>query len=136
MSARFLAPVLAVALAAATEAAACGEGLAAVTGRASGTRYDVAFATLPAPIATGAHFALEVAVCPRAGAAPPRALAVDAVMPEHRHGMNYRPTVTAVGPGRYRVEGLLFHMPGRWDLLFDVDGGSGTERVVATLRLR
>jgi hypothetical protein len=57
-------------------------------------------------------------------------------MPEHRHGMNYRPTVTAVAPGRYRVEGLLFHMPGRWDLLFDVDSGAGTERLVATLRLR
>lgn len=136
MSARLLVAGLVVALAAAAEAAACGEGLSAVAGRATGAHYDVAFATQPAPIATGAHFALEVAVCPRAGAAPPRALAVDAVMPEHRHGMNYRPTVTAVGPGRYRVEGLLFHMPGRWDLLFDVDGGSGTERVVATLRLR
>jgi hypothetical protein len=128
VSARLL--VLAVALAAATEAAACGEGLAAVTGRASSARYDVAFATLPSPIATGAHFALEIT-----GALPPRTLAVDAVMPEHRHGMNYRPTVTVLGPGRYRAEGLLFHMPGRWDLLFDVDNGSGTERLTATLRL-
>ena len=136
MSARFLFWVPALALAAATEAAACGEGLAAVTGRATGALYDVAFATLPAPITTGAHFALEVVVCPRSGAAVPRALAVDAVMPEHRHGMNYRPTVTVLGPGRYRVEGLLFHMPGRWDLLFDVDSGTGTERLVATLRLR
>jgi len=136
VSAPFLSAGLIVALAAATEAAACGEGLAAVTGRAAGAHYDVAFATQPALIATGAHFALEVAVCTRAGAAPPRALAVDAVMPEHRHGMNYRPTVTAVAPGRYRVEGLLFHMPGRWDLLFDVDGGSGSERLVATLRVR
>jgi hypothetical protein len=124
-----------LALAAATEAAACGEGLAAVTGRVRGARYDVAFATLPSPIATGAHFALEIAVCPRTGALPPRTLAVDAVMPEHRHGMNYRPTVTVLGPGRYRAEGLLFHMPGRWDLLFDVDTGSGTERLTATLRL-
>lgn len=136
MSARFLFVEVALALATATEAAACGEGLASVSGRVAGARYEVAFATQPAPIATGAHFALEVAVCPRGGAAPPRVLAVDAVMPEHRHGMNYRPTVTVLGPGRYRAEGLMFHMPGRWDLLFDVDGGAGTERLVATLRLR
>jgi hypothetical protein len=136
VSTRFPFAGLVVALAAATEAAGCGEGLAAVTGRATGAHYDVAFATHPAPIATGAHFALEVAVCPRGGAASPRALAVDAVMPEHRHGMNYRPTITVLGPGRYRAEGLMFHMPGRWDLLFDVDGGAGTERLVATLRLR
>jgi hypothetical protein len=46
---------------------------------------------------------------------------VDAQMPEHRHGMNYRPTVSATGNGRYVAEGLLFHMPSRWQLRFDVE---------------
>jgi hypothetical protein len=50
--------------------------------------------------------------------------------------LNYRPTVAARGPGTYRAEGLLFHMPGRWDLLFDVDTGAGAERLAATLRLQ
>ena len=95
----------------------------------------IAAVPMPAPITTGAHFALEVAVCPRAGAAVPRALAVDAVMPEHRHGMNYRPEVTARDAGIYRASGLMFHMPGRWDILFDLVTGSGTERLSATKRI-
>ena len=52
----------------------------------------------------------------------PENVAVDAWMPEHRHGMNYRPTVTRLAPGRWRAEGLMFHMPGRWELVFTVDG--------------
>ena len=135
MSACSTVPILALALAVVTDAAACGEGLAAVAGRAANAQYEIAFATRPAPIVAGEHFALDIAVCPRGAAAPARALVVDAVMPEHRHGMNYRPTVTSPSPGRYRAEGLLFHMPGRWDLLFDVDTGAGTQRLTATLRL-
>jgi len=56
-------------------------------------------------------------------------------MPEHRHGMNYRPTVATSGEGRYRAEGLLFHMPGRWQLLFDVERGGRTERLAADILL-
>ena len=33
--------------------------------------------------------------------------------------MNYRPSVTPQGAGRYRAEGLMFHMPGRWELVFE-----------------
>jgi hypothetical protein len=124
------------ALAVAADAFGCGETLRTVDGRASNARFEIAFAVVPAPIVTGALFALDIVVCPRAGVAPPTGLAVDAVMPEHRHGMNYRPTVAARGPGTYRAEGLLFHMPGRWDLLFDVDTGAGAERLAATLHLQ
>ena len=49
------------------------------------------------PIVVSRHFALDVVVCPKPGAAAPRSLAVDATMPAHRHGMNYRPTITAAG---------------------------------------
>ncbi len=78
----------------------------------------------------GEHFALELAVCPAPGE-----LLVDAWMPEHRHGMNYRPSVTALGGGRYRAEGLLFHMPGRWEFLFELRGGGGTERFAHAVRV-
>jgi hypothetical protein len=124
------------ALAVAADAFGCGETLRTVDGRAANARFEIAFAIVPAPIVTGALFALDIVVCPRAGVASPTGLAVDAVMPEHRHGMNYRPTVAARGPGAYRAEGLVFHMPGRWDLLFDVDTGAGAERLAATLRLQ
>jgi hypothetical protein len=133
---RFAGIAAACVLAVAADAFGCGESLRAVDGRAANAHYEIAFAVVPAPIVTGALFALDIAVCPRAGVTPPTGLAVDAVMPEHRHGMNYRPTVAARGPGAYRAEGLLFHMPGRWDLLFDVATGAGIERLTATLHLQ
>lgn len=88
--------------------------------QAEGSGYTVAFAPRPAPLATGRHFALDIAVCGPAGATPPRGLQVDADMPAHKHGMNYRATVKSPNPGRYRAEGLMLHMPGRWRFLFDL----------------
>jgi hypothetical protein len=84
-----------------------------------------------APIAVGRHFAIEVKVCP-AVAVLTRA---DATMPEHRHGMNYRPSVKPLGDGRWRVEGLMFHMPGRWELQLDVRAADRTERLLDTITL-
>jgi hypothetical protein len=110
---------------------ACGDALGPGTLVAASPGYDVAFRP-DAPIAVSTHFALDIAVCPRAGAALPTALDVDATMPAHRHGMNYRPGVTGTGPGRWRAEGLLFHMPGEWEFRFDLAGPAGRER--ATLR--
>lgn len=69
---------------------------------------------------------LEIAVCPAAAE-----LRANAHMPEHRHGMNYRPTLAPADAGRYRSEGWLFHMPGRWEFVFDVGG----ERLTDSLRL-
>lgn len=66
------------------------------------------------------HFSVEVSACSKSGP-PPDALKVDARMPEHRHGMNYAPAVAKLGAGRWRVEGFLFHMPGRWEFVFELD---------------
>ena len=121
-----------LALGACAGARACGEALRTPTDRVANARYEIVFAAMPAPIAVGKHFALDIAVCPREGAPAPTALRVDAVMPEHRHGMNYRPEVIARGAGAYRADGLMFHMPGRWDIVFDLVTGDGTERLTAT----
>jgi hypothetical protein len=67
-------------------------------------------------IAVGQPFALDIHVCPSTA----ELLRVDATMPEHRHGMNYRPSLTPLGAGRWRVEGLLWHMSGRWELRLDL----------------
>ena len=83
----------------------------------------------------GQHFVVDFAVCPRDSAAAPQAVRVDANMPEHRHGMNYRAGVAPKAPGLYRAEGLLFHMRGRWELTFDVVTASRTERLASTLRI-
>jgi len=87
--------------------------------RLESAKYALAYQV--APIAVGQHFAIEIGACAKAGT-PPQALSVDARMPEHRHGMNYRPEVKRLAPGRWRAEGLMFHMPGRWELAFFVDG--------------
>lgn len=114
-------------LCAAAHAVACGEDLAGAQ-RAESAHYTIAFRPEPAP-AVGRHFALEFAVCPRSDAPAADALDVDARMPEHGHGMNYRAKVHPVGAGRFRAEGLMFHMPGRWLLVLDVRSGQRSERV-------
>lgn len=116
-------------------AAACGEQLSGATRRIEDAKYEIVFRSAPAPIETGKHFSLDFVVCPRAGAGSPDAVRVDAVMPEHRHGMNYRPAVLARGAGLYRADGLMFHMPGLWEIRFDVVTAAGTDRLVATTQL-
>ncbi|MDZ4830371.1 MAG: hypothetical protein SGJ09_09270 [Phycisphaerae bacterium] len=63
-------------------------------------------------------------------------LALDAAMPHHGHGMNVQPKITAVGPGRYRADGMLFHMFGRWELFFDHTTDGQTERAQTTVVLQ
>lgn len=98
---------------------------------------QLAFSPTPHPVPLGRHFQLAVQVCPGPGQAWPRTLSVDAEMPAHRHGMNYRPTVHTTIPGRYRVDGLLWHMPGQWRWTFTLDlGDAGTPlRLVHNTRL-
>lgn len=91
--------------------------------------HTILYRTAPA-VRVGEHFALEFAVCPA-----PQSLRVDASMPEHRHGMNYAPSIVPLGGGRYRAEGLMFHMPGRWQLLFELRDGGTTEQATDDLRI-
>ena len=41
-------------------------------------------------------------------------------MPDHGHGQNYAPKVSQQAPGRFRVEGVRFHMPGYWEVYLDL----------------
>ena len=93
-------------------------------------RYNIAYRTDPAKVAVGKPFAVDMIVCGKDAAAQIDELRVDAHMPEHRHGMNYRASIKPQGDaGRYRAEGLMFHMPGRWEFLFDVRDSRGVERM-------
>ena len=62
-------------------------------------------------------------------------LSVDAAMPAHRHGMNTLPAVTARGDGSFQVDGMLLHMPGDWELYFDVTRRGVTERAQVAVTL-
>ena len=49
-------------------------------------------------------------------------------MPEHDHGLPTRPEVTAeLEPGVYLLQGVRFHMPGRWLLEFDMSLGDDVD---------
>ena len=96
-------------------------------GRVEAPGVVVVFRTLPPVIEIGRHFSVDTLVC--GDGAVPVLTRVDATMPEHRHGMNYRPTLAAKGGGRYVAEGLMFHMPGRWELSFDVESAGRRTRL-------
>ena len=104
--------------------------------RVDNPRYSVVYRTVPAPVAVGQHFAVDFAVCPKAGAAAPQRSARrrQHARAQARHELPHQ--VVRSRDGTYRAEGLLFHMPGRWDLTFDVIAGSSTERLASTLDVR
>lgn len=105
---------------AAPDAAAVECAMPASAGRpaaaAAGAAVRAAWTVLDAPaIVVGEHFALRVQACP----ADAVLVRVDASMPAHRHGMNYRPSIHPLGPGVWRVDGLMFHMRGAWELVLE-----------------
>jgi hypothetical protein len=81
---------------------------------------EIAYRWQPDALKVGQFFSMDVVACrvPDGGAA--QTIIVDAQMPAHGHGMNYRPTTTESGPTRFQVSGLMLHMPGRWRLTIDL----------------
>ncbi|MHC5210652.1 MAG: FixH family protein [Planctomycetota bacterium] len=89
-------------------------------------RFAYAWVSEPDPIPFNSRFSLRVVVTrPDAPGRPlPGAtLEANAMMPEHGHGMNTYPEVTRVADGTFRVDGMLFHMPGLWHLVLIVKDG-------------
>lgn len=113
------------------ETGGAGTSDAYVTKVTAGGSYLVAWRPLPAPIPLNKSFAVEVLVYdaedPTQLLEQPRVL-VDAGMPQHGHGMNRKPLTEPLGGGRHRVEGMLFHMPGSWELYVDVFQDRVSER--------
>lgn len=97
--------------------------------------YRPVLAGKPSRIPMAKHFTLEVQLCDKAGASVARLQKVDATMPEHRHGMNYRPRITPLGDGRFGVEGMMFHMAGHWQLVFEVQAGKETARLTDDVQI-
>ena len=78
-------------------------------------------------------FSLIVHACSRT---PLSALTVDAHMPEHRHAMNYKPSVTTTAPGTWRADGLLLHMPGKWEFVLVAVIEGRTERLTHVVQIQ
>ncbi len=96
-----------------------------------GVGVQAAWWTEPAPLTVARPFAVLVQLCP----VDAQLLRVDARMPEHRHGMNYRPSVQSLGQGRWRADGLLWHMSGRWELRLDVQAQGAAQPLLQSVVL-
>ena len=133
----------------------CGAGLRGAQ-KIESDNYVLAYRTQPAKITVGKHFSIDLVMCAKGNAAMPDGVTVDAYMPEHGHGMNYKAAVKpagndkavakpagkdeaalkpAVDDARYRADGLMFHMPGRWDLTFELRGAGKAERLTRSIVL-
>ena len=94
---------------------ACEEGVS------DGLRLDSGDSTMwlepdPTTQKVGQLFGMKIELCDGEGSVKQ----VNATMPAHGHGMNYRPKVSQVTPGLFEAQGLLFHMPGSWQLSIEV----------------
>lgn len=105
--------------------------------RSNAGAWILRWSSEPAQIPLGAPFDLELEVRPARERAPRPApeLSFDARMPEHRHGMRVRPSIESLGEGRFRVRGARLHMPGSWELHFDLREGAITERAQVRVEL-
>lgn len=61
---------------------------------------------------------------------------VDGAMPEHDHGLPTLPQVTRLpGNGEYLLEGMKFHMHGRWQLTISISANGNEDTAVFDLNL-
>ena len=107
----------------------------AVVASRDGT-YRVLFSPTPERMPLNELFSMEVRLLANdAPAGDDVDLTVDAAMPAHRHGMNTVPRVRRRADGLFVVDGMQLHMPGSWELYFDVTSDGLTERLVAPVEL-
>jgi hypothetical protein len=102
-----------------------------------GGAYVVEYRTEPATIPLNELFSIHAIVMHVAGDPIDESISLtpDARMPHHRHGMNTMPAVARLGPGQFLIEGMMFHMPGRWEIYFDMTRDGETERAMDVVEL-
>ncbi|MHC5113286.1 MAG: hypothetical protein ACYTGP_02515 [Planctomycetota bacterium] len=113
---------------------AAGEGILS-----NGGTYYVVCRMMSDPVPLNETFDLRVTVYDAEERRTPLrnvVLLVDGRMPHHKHGMNREPTITQRADGAWAVEGMLFHMPGFWELHLDVVREGMTERAQLEVNLQ
>lgn len=83
-------------------------------------QYLVCWRSLTGQVPRNHDFELEVWVLRDGQPVRDALLGVSAWMPDHAHGMLRQVRPEARGDGSFRVEGMLLHMRGHWQLRFDV----------------
>ncbi|HVR85452.1 MAG TPA: FixH family protein [Planctomycetota bacterium] len=98
--------------------------------------YRVTYRPSTGTIPLNEPFDIRFSIEPIASTAEGADVAVDAEMPAHHHGMTRSPQVSRVGKGSYLATGLLFHMPGHWQLHFDITQDGRTDRAEVGIDLQ
>lgn len=99
-------------------------------------RFLVCWRALAERVPRNEDFTLEVWLFDDGRALSGATLSVGARMPEHNHGMLRVPRTTDRGDGSYAVEGMLLHMRGHWELVFDVLSGNDEDVAVSAIELQ
>ena len=68
------------------------------------------------PLRVARHFTLQFQFCRDDQPVQIDRFKLDASMPEHGHGMNYRASILPLNEGAFEARGLMFHMPGKWQI--------------------
>ncbi|WP_270727824.1 hypothetical protein [Shimia sp. Alg240-R146] len=81
-----------------------------------------------------APFAMLVTFCDPAQKI--EALMFDALMPAHRHGMNFTVDVSKIADNRFEVSNIVFHMPGLWELQFGAEFAGRAYTYIAEVQVK
>jgi hypothetical protein len=91
--------------------------------------YRVAYQPKDQPMPLNDFTAWTLTVETPGGAPVNGEVSVDGDMPRHGHGLVTSPIAEGTKPGTYLVQGLKFHMPGWWQMVFTIDGPKGKDQV-------
>ena len=73
---------------------------------------------------------------PEGGAVNGATVSVTGGMPEHNHGLPTDPRMTqSLGGGDYVLEGMRFHMRGKWVLTVTIEAGGRRDTVIIPLTI-
>ena len=84
--------------------------------------WNVSWRSLPDPPPVNRSFSIEVELKTATEPSDPvlgAEVFVRGWMPDHGHGMVREPRSEELGKGRYRIEGVLLHMGGHWQMTID-----------------
>ena len=116
--------------------AACEFSLGPAALHAANKNYQVALLTEPTAIAVAKPFSVKLQICRKNGFAFTGRVDVDAVMPAHRHGMNYKPALETGDDGVITGSGFVFHMPGKWQFQVRLSAGDTVQRLTLDYLLK
>ena len=104
---------------------------------AESNEFQVTFTTTVNPIAINKmhEWVLDIKT-PDGSPVTDSEIIIDRGMPAHNHGLPTNPKVTQnLGQGKYRVEGVRFHMSGYWEMRVSVKANGKEDTVVIALDL-